>query len=780
MFSKDRLSVPPQKKSTAEKYKDDQQWFRDCTDAYEYQALYYEQDIHKKMNVLYNLDNGIIDQEEMEKIFNPLGLSHATFPSGLKHYPIAVPKIDLLVGEEFKRRFEWMVRSTNPEQESASLSKLMDMFMEIAIQGFTDQGMDEAQLEQEIKRHSRFVKFKFKDKNEMISSKVLKYLWKKNVINIEFNRGMRDALVGRREIYRIDIEGNWPVLKKVDPKTVFVVKKGNSEKIEDAEAIVEISYEPIGRIIDAYYEYLTPGEIDTLEAGQWRSTKGPKDVLNYNHKLPPIYSNLDFGNGPGFLDINDFTKVSLNLGLPYDYDGNVRIVRVRWIGRKKIGVVTYFDEATGDKMEKVVSEYYKINKDLGETIKWLWVNEAYETTKIADSIYIKMQPRPVQMRSYDNKSKCFLGYVGTDYGISLMERMQPYQYLYDVYMNKLEMIFNKYKGPIYELDVSKIPDDWEMDMWLYYADMMGWAVVDPMNEGKKGAATGKLAGAFNTTGKVLDPRVGDYIQQTIQMLAYIEKQLGVISGVSEQRQGQVENRETVGGVERSVTQSSHITEKWFLLHEETKRRALTALMDTAKYLWATNKSVTLSYVADDMSREFLEFNGEDYASSEQDVFVSISNKDNEIREIIKSLAQPFIQNGMGSIVIDVLNSDSIAEMTLIIKEQEEKLLQMQQQQAQMAQQEAQSKLEQEALDKQAELDFKYKEHDDKMQLEWAKLDAQAMNHVSESDPIKERKQSLEERRAAMEEANATRKQGEIERHNREMETISKMSKNSTK
>ena len=87
---------------------------------------------------------------------------------------------------------------------------------------------------------------------------------------------------------------------------------------------------------------------------------------------------------------------------------------------------------------------------------------------------------------------------------------------------------------------------------------------------RKGAATGKLAGSFNTTGKVLDPRVGDYIQQTIGMLTYIEKQIGIISGVSEQRQGQVENRETVGGVERSVTQSSHITEKWFLLHEETK------------------------------------------------------------------------------------------------------------------------------------------------------------------------------------------------------------------
>jgi hypothetical protein len=41
-----------------------------------------------------------------------------------------------------------------------------------------------------------------------------------------------------------------------------------------------------------------------------------------------------------------------------------------------------------------------------------------------------------------------------------------------------------------------------------------------------------------------------------------------IAGVSAQRQGQVENRETVGGVERAVNQSSHITEYWFMSHDK--------------------------------------------------------------------------------------------------------------------------------------------------------------------------------------------------------------------
>lgn len=775
MFSKDTLMTPPQKKSTKEKYSDDKQWFKDCMDAYEYQALYYEQEIHRKMIVHFNMDNGEIDQNEMEKVFNPLGLGGNTAPSSIKNFPIVVPKIDLLVGEEAKRRFDWTVRSMNPASESNGTSELFNMFINIAIDEFKKETTDEKELEQKIKEYARFAKYKYKDLNEITATKILTYLVRNYVVPYQFNKGFRNALVAAREIYRIDIEGNEPILKVCDPRNVFLIKKGDSERVEDAEAIIEITYESVGKIIDAFYDEISPEDLESLEKGQWRTGKGNQPGnLGYSHKLPPIFSNLDFGNGPGFTDINDFNNTNFKLGLPYDMQGNVRVVRGRWMGRKKIGIVTFFDE-NGDEDEKTVSEYYKIDKDAGETVRWIWVNEAYEGVKIADHIYFKLQPRKVQMRNYDNKSKCFLGYVGSDYGKSLMGRMESYQYLYNVYMNKLETLFNKYKGPIYELDISKVPDEWEMDTWLYYAETMGWAVIDPMNEGKKGAAMGKLAGSYNTTGKVLDPRVGDYIQQTIQMLQHIEHQVGSIAGVSEQRQGQIENRETVGGVERSVTQSSHITEKWFFLHDETKKRALAALLDTAKQLWSKNKSKKLSYVMDDMSRDFIEFNAEDFASTEQDIFISNSNHDAKISDLIESLGQSFVQNGMGSILIELMQTNSIAEKNLIMKEQEERI----QQQAQMAKEQqskiAQMQAEQQANEKQAELDFKYKELEMKVELEYAKLEATTGKDM-EPDDTKERQVALAEKKAGDDLSLKQQAQAETVRHNQASEQISKLSK----
>lgn len=770
MFTKDVLATPPQKKSTKDKYKDNQQWFKDTADSYEYQALYYEQEAHRKMNVLYKLDEGEVDQEEMEKVMNPLGLKGATFPSSIKNYAIAVPKIDLLVGEESKRRFNWSVRSMNPGEESSDVDSMLDMFMEMAMSNIQQGNKDEKAIQAEIEKYARFAKYSFKDLNEITATKILNYLWRNQTIPYQFNKGFRNALIGRREIYRIDIQGEEPVLHCSDPRNVFIIKLGGSERIEDAEAIVEITYEPVGRIIDAFYEYLEAEDVDELEHGRWRTNnKGSQGPLNYNHKLPPIYSNLDFGNGPGFIDMNEFTQyTNFKLGLPYDYQGNARVVRTRWTGRRKIGKVTFFDE-NGDKDLKVVSEHYTINADLGETVEWLWVNEAYETTKIADGIYVKMQPRDVQMRKMDNKSKCFLGYVGSDYGVSLMERMEPFQYAYDVYMNKLEQIFAKYKGPIYELDISKVPDDWEMDMWMYYADIMGWAVIDPMNEGKKGAAMGKLAGAFNTTGKVLDPKIGDYIQQTVMMLQYLEKQMGVIAGVTEQRQGQVDNRETAQGVERAVTQSSLITEKWFFLHDDTKKRALAALLDTAKQLWSTVKSKRLSFIMNDMSRDFIEFNGAEFASTEQDIFISDSFNDQKIQQMLEMQAQVYIQNGMGSVMIDVVQTQSIAEKSILLKEAEERIQQMEERKQENDAKMTQQTLEAEAMQNDKELKFKYDELASNERIEMMKM---GMN--VEEEPEDNSEELANDITKFQQERALKRDQlSETSRHNKETEKIAK-------
>jgi len=777
--SKHPLYFPRQKLSTSQKTSD---WYKSCVDGAEAFALYQNLEEHRKMEVWGNMDQDIIDQEEVERVFNPMQLEDAVFPATIKNYPLSVPKIDLLEGEQIKRKFDWSVRSRNLDTYSTHQTDLSDMLMETLIDELQGKDYSEQKLQQRLQEFGKYAAYEWKDKHELTATRILQYLWREEYLQDKFRRSFRDALVFGKSIFRVDIEGEEPVLTRRDPRNVFTVRRGESERIEDSDIIVDIEYQSIGSVVDEFYDYLKPGEVEKIEEGYTR-THGSDSPLGYSHKLPPIYSNLDFGDGPGFLDMNDFNKNQYQYSLPYDYEGNVRVVRTRWMGRRKIGILTYFDE-NGDEQERLVPENYKADKEAGEQVKWIWINEAYEGTKIGEDIYLKLQPREVQMRHFGNKSKCFLGYVGTDFGKSLMSRMEPYQYLFNVYMYRLEMVLAKYKGPIYELDISKVPDDWELDMWMYYAEGLGWAVTDPFNEGKKGAATGKLAGNFNTTGKVLDPNIGNYIQQIVLMLQYIEKMIGDVSGVNEQRLGQIDNRETVGGVERAVTQSSHITEKWFFAHEEMQKRVMEALLDTAKYAWRKYDSKKLNFVLDDMSRQFIEFNATDIASTEFDLFVSNSSKDMEIRQVLKQLGQAAVQNGnsMG-IIIDVLRSDSITEMSRRIERGEQERMEREEQRDQLNRESAENIAAQENEAKQAELETKRYEIDtnadvkrEEMQLKYQDEEPDEDNLDEEKLELDRREQQYEEKESQSKIALDKAKLDETKRHNKATEEISRKSK----
>lgn len=783
MFQNDLISFPSQKKSTKDKFKNDQEWFKKNIDACEAQSLYYGGEEHRKMEIYNDLDNGVLNQSEMEKAFNPLGLSLDSFPATLKNYSLTVPKVDLLQGEETRRKFDWTIRARNLDGDSSEQDELIDMFMSIVIEEIQKEGSDEQKIKERIDEFANFVKYSWKDLNERTATRILQYLWRQQDLQIKFNDGIREVFKYGKEIYRIDDEGSEPIAKLCDARDVYVIRKGKSKYIEDAEAISEITYEPINQVIDSFYDYLSETDVSELEDGSSHGSKSrnkTSNILNYGEKQPSIYSNLDFGNGEGFLNITEFNNGSDGIGLPYDAEGNIRVVRARWIGRKKIGILDYMDE-NGNELERIVSEHYKPNKELGETVKWIWINESYEGVKLGLDKYVKMQVRKVQMRHFDNKSRCFLGYVGTDYGQGLLERMESYQYAFNIYMTRLELIMSKYKGPIYEIDINKIPDDWEPEEWFYYADVLGWAVLDNFNEGKRGASTGKLAGGMNNANKVLDANVGNYIQQIVTMLQYIEKQVGDIAGVSEAREGQSHSRETAQGIESSVTQSNYKTERWFFLHDETKKRVMNALLDTAKQLWKNSKSKKLNFVLDDLSRQFIKFNGEDLAASEFDLFTTNSSEDAELRQTLKQLTHASVQNGGSmSTVIDVLRADSITEMARKIEMAEEEMNRRNQEEQEQQRASAEKIAQMANEDKQKERDLKKYAIDTEIEFKYVELGQRDEGETILEDNSEPETPEFDKQKHRDEMNLKNRQANETVRHNKETEKISKIKKPTAK
>jgi hypothetical protein len=220
--------------------------------------------------------------------------------------------------------------------------------------------------------------------------------------------------------------------------------------------------------------------------------------------------------------------------------------------------------------------------------------------------------------------------------------------------------------------MAKIPEGWNVTKWLYFARKSGIAVVDSFKEGNRGMAKGKLAGAVgNTTGRVLEQKVGDFIQTHIQMMEFAKAQMDEIIGVSRQRMGQIDNRETVGGVERSVSQSNHITEELFTLHDFCKKRCFQILLETIK-IAAKGNEIKFAYIADDMTRKLLEMDGDEFA--EEDYGLQVSNEDaiNEMQQKLDGMVQMGLQNQMLSFstAMKIYNSPSIREVQRMIEKSE--------------------------------------------------------------------------------------------------------------
>jgi hypothetical protein len=697
---------PYQKRPTREK---GEKFMKQCIDAAINMASKSENNdlrssrYDKQIN--YDLANGIIHEEEMYKITNPFGIEG--FDRELQDYPLIKPRLNILIGEEFNRRFDYTVSVTNPDAISEKEKTIKKSYVKLLKDKVLSLDYDEEEMKKELQKLEKWKNYSYLDLRERMASQILKYLWKDLRLQEKFNLGMEDVVIAAEEIYAVEVTNGKLGLRRVNPLNITTIRSNvNSIYFDDADIIIEESYENFGTVIDDYYDELSPTDIKKIEEGAYSSSFIKRGtILNYSTPLPSTLDDV-------LIDTENLTTLSYTENAPFSTDGRVRKAKVTWRSLRKVGRLETFDD-DGRPIKKFVDENYKPNEMMGEKVRWFWITEWWEGTKLADDIYVRMGPKEVQPILGGSSRISGSGYVGTIYTVgstkarSLFDILRPYQYLYDEFMDRVKQAFAKFKGPMIELDFAKMPEGWEPEKWMHYAENMGYLIVDSFKEGHKGQATGKLAGNFNTTNKVINPDLGNYIQQHIMMLEYIEKQIGIISGINDQRLGEIKASETVGGVERAVTQSAHITERLFKLHDNTKLRVLETLLEYAKVVWRNDK-VKMQFVLDDMTSEILELDGRKLSEAEYGIYISDSRSDMELRQSLKQLGSMLVQSGKASIssLMDIYLSGDMASMRAKIEDAEEKAMEQQQQ----AQQE-QIKAQQEQAQMMAQLEQA------KMQLE---------------------------------------------------------------
>jgi hypothetical protein len=716
--------------------------------------------VHKK--IAYDLLNGKLHMSDLEMILNPEKLQAGFIPDRIQHYPIMNSKLNVLRGEESKRVFDFKVVVTNPnaitEIENNKKQELLQKLQEWV----SNTSQSEEEANQELERINDYYTYEWQDMREIRANALLNHYIKEYNMPLMFNQGFMDAMANGEEIYQCDIVGGEPTITRLNPLKIRIFKSGYSNRIEDADMIVYEDYWSPGRVIDTFYDVLTKKDLEYIEKMPDHVGQAATDSMDNiderygfvnNHMIGDEMSTEGFFWDP----LGGYDGVNNSL-LPYDVAGNLRVLRVYWKSRRRIKKVKSYDTETGEETYNFYPETYIINKDAGEEEQIFYINEAWEGTKIGTDIYVNMRPRVVQYNRLSNPSRCHFGIVGSIYNLndnrpfSLVDMMKPYNYMYDVIHDRLNKLIARNWGSLVRLDFAKKPRGWDVEKWLYYAKTMGLAVEDSFNAAMEGPATGKIAGALNnaSTG-VISANDGNQIQQYINLLEFIKLEMAEVAGITKQREGQVSNRETVGGVERATLQSSHITEWLFVVHEDVKKRALECLLETAK-IALRGRSKKFQYILSDNSIRVIEIDGDEFAEADYGLVVDNSNGIQELNQKLDTLAQAALQNQTLSFstIMKLFSSSSLAEKQRLVEKDErsiqERQAQAQQQQLQVKQQEIEQKAQMEQAKMQQEDALNQRDNETKILI--AQMQAYSKN--SGDDGIIEPEYSQEAKDKLME------------------------------
>lgn len=626
----------------------------------------------------YDLYNGIINPSDMVKICDPLGVTSGTFGDTFMHLDKISQPLHLLLDDESEMPDNSLVFSEAPEDinrkqthlKEKIIKLLQDQLMAEIDPSTVDPNNPPPTPEQVIKAE----RYSPSDMIESKANRILKILKKRLNLKWNFNVGFKDALIAGEEIYWTGIQNGEPIIRVCNPLNITVVMDDSDVFIDDALAVVEERLLTVPSIIDEFGDQLDQKTIDDLvvySQGTFGSTLTAGG-------FEPQFSIVQ--NQPVLVGVTPTSNFMGNNSNNYA----VRVTRVEWMSMKLVGTLTYTDVETGEVVDKLVDEMFKpMFKDFKSLypdaeVEWFWINEAWEGTKIGQSIYLDIKPKPNQRRRMDNPYYCKLGYTGFIYearnsrSVSVIDRIKPYQYLYDAIAYKVQNIFASDMGKVFLMDLAQIPrsEGIDIEKWMYYLKEMKIGFINSFEEGRKGSATGKTP-QFNQF-QAVDLSLANSVQMYINYLQYIEQQIYSVSGVNPQRMGAIKADEAVTNVQQATAQSAKITGYLFDAHNEVKRRVYTSLIEVAKLAWRNGK--VMQYVNDDLGLEILNLDEFEFENSEFSVFVSNLRKDEQIKAKLDQLAQIAMEQQKAdlSTIIDTIVNDSPKDIihTLQAKEQE--------------------------------------------------------------------------------------------------------------
>ena len=573
-------------------------------------------------------------------------------------------------------------------------------------------------------------------------------------------RGFRDMLITDREFWHFKmLEDDYDV-ELWNPVLTFYQKSPDTRYISQAQWAGKFDMMTVSDVIDKYGWLMTEDQMKALEliypvrsagypiqgyqndGSYYDATKSHE----WNTKMPSLgyrqftsmWDNAYYGG-----DIVNWIMMSSEDYFDLGMSNMLRVTTVYWKSQRRIGHLTRISD-NGNVSQDIIDETYvvvdkpvyntnilknksKDNLVFGEHIDWIWINEVWGGVKIGPNrptfwgsnnpgginpIYLGINqnlinPLKFQFKGDNSMYGCKLpieGAVFTDRNTrstALIDLMKPFQIGYNIVNNQIADILVDELGTVILLDQNALPrhslgEDWgKNNLAKAYVAMKNFQML-PLDTS---ITNTENALAFQHYQK-LDLEQTNRLMSRIQLANYFKQQAFEVIGITPQRLGQqLGQTNTATGIEQAVSASYAQTETYFIQHcDYLMPRVHQMRTDLAQYYQSTKPSARLQYITSMDERKNFEINGTELLLRDLNIFCT--TKANH-RATLEQLKQMAVQNNTtGASIYDignVLRSESIAEVSTILKaseakQQAQKQAEMQQQQ-QMQEQQLQARAE---------------------------------------------------------------------------------------
>ena len=577
-------------------------------------------------------------------------------------------------------------------------------------------------------------------------------------------RGFKDMLITDREFWHFKMNEDDYELELWNPLLTFYHKSPDVRYISQGNWVGKMDMMSVSDVIDKFGWMMNEEQMESLEAIYPVRSAGyavqgyqndgtyydPTKSHAWNTEMPSLgyrqYTSLydtKFGTG----DIVEWILSDSEDTVDFGKTHLLRVSTIYWKSQRKVGHLTKITEE-GEIIQDIITEEYKVtdkpmyntsiykqkSKDnliFGEHIDWIWINETWGGVKIGPNrpafwgmnnpgginpIYLGLNGGkpgrvPFQFKGDATLYGCKLPVEGSVFGdrntrsISLVDLMKPYQIGYNIVNNQIADILVDELGTVIMLDQNSLPrhsmgEDWgKNNLAKAYVAMKNFQML-PLD-----TSITNTENALNFQHyQVLNLEQTNRLLSRVNLASYFKNQAFEVIGLNPQRMGQAIAQQTATGIEQAMSASYAQTEQYFIQHSDNLMpRVHQMRTDLAQYYHSNKPSVRLQYITSKDEKVNFEINGTELLMRDLNIFCTTKTNSRAVMEQLKQLA--INNNTTGASIYDlgnVIKSESIAELTGVLKNAEQKVQSQKesemQQQQEMQQQMIESQEKQKAMD----------------------------------------------------------------------------------